>query len=181
MLAAVDIQNSILPWSINIFLTFVSVYFWYLIKQESNKRQQTETLLEQSKYLSTILDTASILVVKLGLQGKIVEFNRACELTTGYLFDQVKDKYVWDVLMIAQEVKIFQSALDAVITERQPIALETQWVTKSGEHRLIAWTNTVLCDRAGTVTHVISTGIDVSDRQRWRWLCAKARNYLRLL
>jgi len=165
VLAAVDIQNSILPWSINIFLAFISVYFWYLIKRESNKRNQTEILLEQRKYISTILDTASILVVKLDLQGKIVEFNRACERTTGYLFDQVKNKYIWDVLMIAEEVKIFQSALDAVITERQPIALETQWITKSGDRRLISWTNTVLCDRAGTVKHVISTGIDISDRK----------------
>jgi len=164
VLAVVDIQN-LIPWTISIFLAYLSVYFCYLIKQESNKRQQTELLLEEEQqYISTILDTASALVVMLAPQGKIVAFNRACEHTTGYIFAQVKDMYIWDVLMIAEEVKIFQSALDAVVTERLPISLETQWVTKSGDRRLISWTNTVLCDRTGAVKHVISTGIDISDR-----------------
>ncbi len=165
MLAAVDIQNSILPWSISIFLAFVSVYFCYSIERESNKRQQTEMLLEQERnYISTILDTASALVVMLDPQGRIIEFNRACERTTGYIFAQVKEMYIWDALMIAEEVEILQSALTSVVTERLPITLETQWVTKSGDRRLISWTNTVLCDHVGAVKHVISTGIDISDR-----------------
>ncbi|KJH70459.1 PAS domain S-box protein [Aliterella atlantica] len=147
------------------FLAFLSVYFWYLTHRESDKRQQLEALLEEErKYISTILDTASALVVMLDLQGKIVEFNRACEYATGYLFDQVKGKYVWDVLTIAEERDIFQSALAAVVTERLPITLETYWMTSSGDRRSISWTNTVLEDRDGSVTHVISTGIDISDR-----------------
>lgn len=159
-----NLQN-FFSWNVGIFLTFLSVYFCYLANRESGKRQQIEILLNQErKYISTILNTASALVVILDLQGRIVGFNRACEHTTGYLFDQVKDKYIWQVLTIAQEVEIFQSALAAVVEERLPITLATHCLTKSGDRRSISWTNTVLEDREGTVTHIISTGIDVSDR-----------------
>ena len=42
--------------------------------------------------LSAILDTVGALVVVLDPEGRIVRFNRACELTTGYSFDEVAGK-----------------------------------------------------------------------------------------
>ena len=39
------------------------------------------------------------------------------------------------------------------------------WITKDGERRLIAWSDTVLLDSRGEVEHMVSTGIDVTERR----------------
>lgn len=47
-----------------------------------------------------------------------------------------------------------------------PNDYESYWLTKSGERRLISWSGTVLTDNDGNVTHIIASGIDVTERKR---------------
>ena len=42
---------------------------------------------------------------------------------------------------------------------------ETHWLTKRGQPRLIAWSNTVVVNDVGTVDYVICTGVDVTERE----------------
>jgi len=42
---------------------------------------------------------------------------------------------------------------------------ETHWITKKGQRRLIAWSNTIAVSDSGTVAYVIRTGTDVTDRE----------------
>ena len=43
------------------------------------------------------------LVVVLDPQGQIVRFNRACEQITGYSFDEVEGKFLWDLCIVPEE------------------------------------------------------------------------------
>ncbi len=54
-------------------------------------KQTEEALEEERNVVSAILDTVGALVVVLDPSGRIVRFNRACERTTGYTFDEVRD------------------------------------------------------------------------------------------
>ncbi len=168
LLAVADTQNLISSFSIGIFLAFLSgIFVYYYTNRSVGKRQRLEIELEQkSNYISTILNTASALVVVLDLKGRIVNFNRACEQTTDYLWEQVSNKYIWELLLLPEDVEIWHSALAAVVIERSPIALETYWMTRNGDRRLITWTLAVWCDRQGRVECVICTGIDTSVRQQ---------------
>jgi two-component system cell cycle sensor histidine kinase/response regulator CckA len=47
-----------------------------------------------------------------------------------------------------------------------PNKYENYWVAKNGQRRLIAWSNTALLDKNGSVEYVIPTGIDISERRR---------------
>ena len=47
---------------------------------------------EERNVVSAILDTVGALVVVLDQEGRIVRFNRACELTTGYSIEEVQGK-----------------------------------------------------------------------------------------
>lgn len=168
LLAITNIQNNIFPFLIRIFLAFLTFSFvCCYFNQNVSKRQQLEMELDQErKYISTILNTASALVMVLDVEGKIVSFNRACEYTTSYLYEQVSDRYVWDLLTIPEDRELWQSTLKAIVTECLPITFETYWRTKNGDLRLISWTNTALCDRNGVAECVICTGIDISQRQQ---------------
>ena len=52
-------------------------------------------LKQERNLISAILDTAGALIVILNEQGRIIRFNRACEQVSGYLFDEVRGKYLW--------------------------------------------------------------------------------------
>ena len=54
--------------------------------------------------VSAILDTVGALVTVLDPEGRIVRFNRACELTTGYALDEVRGQRIWDYFLQAEEV-----------------------------------------------------------------------------
>ena len=55
---------------------------------------------------------------------------------------------------------------------------ENYWVSRDGQRRLIAWSNTSLKDAEGRVTHVIGTGIDVTARRQAENEVREAKEYL---
>lgn len=59
--------------------------------------KDTERALQQERnVVSAILETVGALVTVLDPEGRIVRFNRACELTTGYSLGEVCGKHIWD-------------------------------------------------------------------------------------
>src|ERR1035437_8652565 len=56
-------------------------------------------------FTNTILDTVGALVVVLDPQGRIVRWNQACEQITGYSFEEVNGKCVWDLFLIPEELE----------------------------------------------------------------------------
>ena len=72
------------------FSIVIIMIVYYLIYREITARKSVEASLETERnFISSILDTASVLVMVLNTQGQIVRFNRACEQTTGYTGDEV--------------------------------------------------------------------------------------------
>ncbi|HEY9598000.1 MAG TPA: PAS domain S-box protein [Cyanophyceae cyanobacterium] len=152
------------------------------LRAEIAQRQQMEIALEQERnFVSAVLDTAGALVVVLNRQGKIVRFNQACEETTGYSFEEIKGKAVWDCLLLPNDVEPVKQVVAQLLTgafgpcchlpsqtestPNFPYQYENYWVTRDGSCRLIAWSNTVLRDRNGFVDYIICIGIDVTERR----------------
>ncbi len=129
-------------------------------------KEAEQALAEERNVVSAIFDTVGALVTVLDRQGHIVRFNRACEQTTGYSFEEVKGRRVREVFMIPEELERFSSIFDQLRNGVLPNDYESYWLTKSGERRLISWSGTVLTDNDGNVTHIIASGIDVTERKR---------------
>ncbi len=129
-------------------------------------RKQAEDVLQQERnFASTILNTVGALVVVLDQQGCIVRFNHACEQTTGYSFAEVQGKPFWDLLLTPEEREPVRASFKKLRASEFPTEYENSWVAKDGTRRLIAWVNAVLLDEAGAVTHIISTGLDITARK----------------
>jgi len=127
---------------------------------------EIEALRQERDLVTAILDTADALVVVLDPQGRIVRFNRACERATGYLFSEVSERCFWDLFLIPEEVIPVKAVFAQLQAGRFPNQYQNFWLTKGGDRRLIAWSNTALLDSAGAVTYVIATGIDITERQQ---------------
>jgi PAS domain S-box-containing protein len=123
-----------------------------------------ESLQDERNVLSAILDIVGALIVVLDRKGRIVRFNRTCEQTTGYSFAEAQGKYVWDLLLLPEEADNFK----AIFKETNAAAgtYETSLLTRSGTTRLVTWSSTVLAGKDGATSHVIVTGIDITERRR---------------
>ena len=125
-----------------------------------------ELLYRQPAFVSELLRTVGALVVVLDRQGRIVSFNRACEEATGYSKVEVKGKYVWDFLLVPDEVGPVKAIFTQLQTGRFPNAHENYWLSRDGSRMLIHWINSCLTGTLGTVEYVVSTGIEVTDQRR---------------
>jgi PAS domain S-box-containing protein len=128
-------------------------------------KQVQEALQEERNVVSAIFDTVGALVVVLDNHGRIIRFNRACEQTTGYGFEEVRGKQVWELFLIPEEVERFKAIFEQLRNCVLPGDYESYWLTRNGDRRLISWSSTVLTGHTGDVTHIVATGIDVTERK----------------
>ncbi len=129
--------------------------------------KHTERALKQERnFVSGILDTVGALVTVLDQEGRIVRFNRACELTTGYSFEEVRGKHIWEFFLLAEEAARSRSVIAQLSADLLPQDYQSHWVTRHGASRLIAWSNSQLPDSDGLPQYIIATGIDITDREQ---------------
>jgi PAS domain S-box-containing protein len=129
-------------------------------------KEAEAALSSERNVLSAILDTVGALVVVLDPEGRIVRFNRACELTTGYSFAEVEGKLVWELFSIPEELESTKAIFAALRAGRIPSDYESHWLTRSAVQRRIAWSSTILPQRDGSAQYMIATGIDITERRR---------------
>jgi PAS domain S-box-containing protein len=129
--------------------------------QAKNKELQLER-----DFVSTVLHTAGSLVMILDGDGKIVRFNRFCEQTTGYTFDEVKGKKVWDLLLPPEETAAAIEDFGRVRRSTCISECENTWIARDGTRRFIAWCHTPLIGIEGVAEYVVGTGMDITERKR---------------
>jgi diguanylate cyclase (GGDEF)-like protein/PAS domain S-box-containing protein len=112
-------------------------------------------------FIDAVVDTVPTLVVVITPTGELVRMNRAAETLTGYESDEVRG---CDVGMFLDPDELHE--VEAVVADLRagmfPNSHENHWVTRTGERRLISWTNTCLLGEDGQVTYVVGTGQDVT-------------------
>jgi PAS domain S-box-containing protein len=131
----------------------------------SDIKRIEEELQKERNFVSAILDTVGALVVVLDSEGRILRFNPACELTTGYSLEEVKGRCIWDLFLPAEEIQRFRTTFEMLRTDLLPQDYQTCWVTRKGDKRLIAWSSTLLPGGEQTAHYIIATGIDITERK----------------
>ncbi|MBN1661551.1 MAG: PAS domain-containing sensor histidine kinase [Anaerolineae bacterium] len=132
----------------------------------TDRKETTAALRRERDFASAILRTAGALVVVLDREGRIERFNEACERTTGYLAEEVEGQPFWDIFLIDQEIEPVKAVFARLRAGEFPSRHENFWISKDGQRRWIAWSNTALQDEAGQVEHVIGIGIDVTEQRQ---------------
>lgn len=129
--------------------------------------KDTERALQRERnFVTGILETVGALVTVLDQQGRIVRFNRACEITTGYTFDEVRGRHIWDFFTLPEEITRSQAVIEQLSADLLPQDYQSHWMTRQGSSRLVAWSNSSLPDSDGTPHYIIATGIDITEREQ---------------
>ena len=137
------------------------------IDRAARARQRVESALTvERNFVSAVLDTVGALVVVFDTAGRIVRFNRACELASGYDFNILVGRYAWDRLIPDEDVDDAIATFEKLRAGGFPTVFENHWLNRDGSLRRIAWSATALLDGQGEVGFIIATGIDVSSQRQ---------------
>ncbi len=131
----------------------------------TERKQAEEALSEERNFVSTVLDTASAMVVILDTEGRIIRFNRACEQISGYSSDEIQSKFFWNLSAVPQEAAKIKKTFARLLAGQFPTNYESSWVAKDGTQKVIAWSSTALLSKYGHIIHIVATGIDITKRK----------------
>jgi PAS domain S-box-containing protein len=116
---------------------------------------------------SEILERVGFFVIVLDAQGRVVTLNRGCEALTGDL----TGRHFWSLLPNPHDASTVRKAFENLAVAGFPDTVEHDWTTAEGRRRRILWSTTTLTGRGG-VTHVVGTGIDVTEQRHTERLFA---------
>ncbi|MDN5293805.1 MAG: two-component system, sporulation sensor kinase [Eubacteriales bacterium] len=149
------------------------------LKREMEKKEKAEELLAQERnFIAAVLDTVAALVLVLDREGRIVRFNRACEVVSGFPFREAKGKVFWDLLVPPEEVAGVKEVFARIVGGEKIECFENHWLTASGDKRLISWYINVLGEGHGGPEYVIAAGVDITERRRGEEELQKHRHRL---
>jgi PAS domain S-box-containing protein len=120
---------------------------------------------KERDFADSLMDTAQVMVLVLDRQGRINRLNPTGERLTGYTLAQVQGRPFWEVFPAPEAVDATKEAFYHLTTGDFHRTDETDWVGKDGTRHLIAWSAKAYLGADGTVSHVIATGIDLTDRR----------------
>ena len=144
-----------------------SPWFIHGVAFDISDLKHTERDLQQERnVVSAILDTVGALVTVLDLEGRILRFNRACELTTAYSLQDVRGKHIWEFFRQEEEAERARSIFRQLSADLLPQDFQSHWVTRHNTHRLIAWSCSMLPANDGAPNYIIATGIDITEREQ---------------
>ncbi|HRF56405.1 MAG TPA: ATP-binding protein [Campylobacterales bacterium] len=130
----------------------------------------TEKLLgvmrDERNFVNTVFDATNSIIAVIDKNGSMIRFNKAAEEFTGYSRDEVKEPMFWaNFLRVEQRggvQALFEAAKNGVVKSRY----ENYWVSKSGENRLFDWTNSLIMGEDGAMTHLVTVGVDITERNK---------------
>jgi len=122
-------------------------------------------LIKQSELAAAILDTIGAVVCVMDIDGKIVLFNQASQMLTDFTEAEVINRHPWDLFILPEEVERVKTVFRNLTLGNFPNTYVNYWLTRSGDKRLISWSNTALGDVNGNIRYVIATGIDITKQR----------------
>jgi two-component system, OmpR family, sensor histidine kinase VicK len=130
-----------------------------------SRQRSEQALTVERNFVAAVLNTISALVLVFDTAGRIVRFNRACEAISGYSFGDLAGRSFPEELFPPEERETAIRVFEQVRAGNANQSYETDWRTKSGRLRRIAWTATSLNNTQDEVGFVIMTGVDVSEQR----------------
>ena len=140
------------------------------LDHEARQRHAIERdLLEERDFVSTILQSTNALIAVLDTEGRIVRFNAACELASGYTAREVIGRDFWSLgLVPSEEAPAVRHVLPRVRQRGEQVGMENRWRHRDGTESILAWVNAPLCDETGAVRYVVATAVDITRRREAR-------------
>jgi two-component system cell cycle sensor histidine kinase/response regulator CckA len=130
------------------------------------RKRAEDALRESERRARTLFETVHLIVLGLDVQGRIDYVNPFFLQLTGYTREEVLGQpWIERFLPAAQQAELLSVFHGLIEGEVHPYH-QNAIVTKSGEERRIAWSNTRLRDLGGRPIGTLSIGEDITEQRR---------------
>jgi len=140
---------------------------WLLALLLIRQRSAEHRLVEEQRGSRGLLDVVDVVILELDTQGRVRVINRhGCELI-GKAEDEIVGKIWFDTFLppgIRSEVRdVFARLMagEALAYEYY----ENPLLTANGRELIVAWHNSLLHDKNGAITGILSSGMDITERK----------------
>jgi|GEM_PF-1192535 len=132
--------------------------------------------------LAAVLESTSALVVVLSRDGIVLKFNRACELVSGYRFEEVQGRRLGSIGLVPEPERLLGLDRFTNIDPRFfPRSHEGTWESRTRGRRIVTWTDTAIMAMDGSLKAIVRTGVDVTEHRRAERRLATQFETLRVL
>jgi PAS domain S-box-containing protein len=131
----------------------------------TERKRAEATILKERDRAQQYLDIADVILLALEPDGRINLINRKGCATLGWREQDLIGRKWIDTCLPARSRNELTEAFRRLVSG-EPLYLENEVLTKSGEERMIAWRNTVLRDNTGRIVGTLSSGEDITERKR---------------
>jgi two-component system sensor histidine kinase UhpB len=144
-----------------ISLTFIIFAISFVINLIYSNRR----LKRERDFSSSIVDTNPALIITFDSKKRVVHFNIACELISGYNCDEIIGRYFKDVPILREEVLISPKTALNNPEEKFSNYFESHWISNNGKKCTVAWSTTEFENPIGGVKWILS-GIDITEQKK---------------
>jgi PAS domain S-box-containing protein len=121
-------------------------------------------VLEAGAFAAALTETTQSLVCVLDREGRILLFNDACERATGFTREEVLEQDAREFVIPREEADAFSAMLAQIWATGYPSPQVGHWLTKSGERRLVIWSNKPVAGDDGRPRYLVTSGLDITER-----------------
>jgi PAS domain S-box-containing protein len=136
------------------------------VKRDITERKRIEaTLKEAERRWRTLLEEVSLIVIGLDIDGKVEYANSFFLELSGYAQAEVMGQHWFTNFLPQYQQQQVQCCFLDILNENFQPHYENPILTKSGEERVIAWSNTVLRNPQGDIVGTMSIGEDITEQK----------------
>jgi sigma-B regulation protein RsbU (phosphoserine phosphatase) len=164
-----DRHKTLIYSVLGVFVLLVVLIGYLAVNIAHRKNAEQLLIASERKWRDVLVNTPQI-GVGLDRNGTIVFVNPSLLTLTGWTEAEVMGRNWFDLFVPEPVREDIRRVFDTVMRQKHMAALssyENEIITRSGEHRYIAWSNVVTLDTQGEVVDVTCLGIDLTERRIW--------------
>lgn len=130
----------------------------------------------QEAFVSLVLDSVDAAITVFNSEGNLLRVNKAAETLSGYSEAELQDPQVWRDILPGADFEGVAAIVAGRRADDYPIINENHWISRSGEQRLLRWSNVALKDERGRIALVVCIGFDITAQRRFEVDLIAAKN-----
>ena len=136
-----------------------------MVRDITQRKRFEEALRNERDYTARIIERTPALVVGLSPDGVTRFINPAVEKTTGYSSSELIGKNWWSTLFPEKSDKQVEQLRQ--VKSKSPVRnVELELFTRSGETRVVAWSNIPRFNENGQLEETIGFGTDITEQKK---------------